>query len=158
MSLGIYDSYDNLIKRISNKNVKIEFGLCIIFAQLLRIRKYNTYLTKIVLKLTNKKKILTCQEYKVQKDKFQNLIENIEILFDKLPKIYEFNTRIQKWGRGHTGIGDSTKDFWYRVKGLLPVLPIKFGEKFLKVSDLLHNYECQEIDDGIVYPESLVFT
>ena len=58
MSLGINDSYDNLIKRISNKNVKIEFGLCIIFAQLLRIRKYNTYLTKIVLKLTNKKKML----------------------------------------------------------------------------------------------------
>ena len=158
MSLGIYDSYDNLIKRISNKNVKIEFGLRVIFAQLLRIRKYNTYLSKIVLRLTNKTKILTYEEYKIEKDKFQNLIENIEIWFDKLPRIYEFNTRIQKWGRGHTAIGDTTKDFWYRVKGLLPVLPRKFGEKFLKVSSLLHNYEWQEIDDGLVYPESLVFT
>ena len=158
MSLGIYGSYDNLIKRISNKNVKIEFGLRIIFAQLLRIRKYNTYLTKIVLRLTNKTKILTYKEYKIEKDKFQNLIENIEIWFDKLPRIYEFNTRIQKWGRGHTAIADTTKDFWYRVKGLLPVLPRKFGKNSLKVSDLLHNYECQEIDDGLVYPESVVFT
>ena len=158
MSLGFYDSYDNLIKRMSNKNVKIEYGLRILFARLLRIKKYNTYLTKIILRLTNKTKILTYKEYKIEKDKFQNLIENIEIWFDKLPRIYEFNTRIQKWGRGHTAIGDTTKDFWYRVKGLLPVLPRKFGKKFLKVSDLLHNYEYQKIDDGLVYPEKLVFT
>lgn len=158
MPLGIYDSYDNLIKRISNKNIKIEFDLHVIFAQLLRIRGFNTCLTLISMRLTNKTKKLTYKEYKIEKDKFQYLIENIEIWFNKLPRIYEFNTHIQKCGREHTAIGDTTKDFRYRVKGLLPVLPKKFGEKFLKVSDLLHNYEWQEINDSLVYPKSLVFT